>query len=41
MEQWLKEHIKTLPPLNVTEEQRQAAIKKIEQMKALKIKNSI
>lgn len=36
MSEWMKEHIKTPPPVNVTEEQRKQAREKLEQMKQLK-----
>lgn len=32
---WLKEHIKTPPPINVTEDQRKQAQEKIKQIKQL------
>lgn len=35
--QWMKEHIKTPPPVNVTEDQRLQAQAKLEQIKQLKI----
>jgi len=37
MKDWLKEHVKCPPPLNVTEDQRQHAKVKIDQIKQLKI----
>lgn len=37
--QWIQEHIKSLPPINVTEEQRSKARERLEQIKQLKTNN--
>jgi len=40
--EWMKDHVKNPPPLNVTDDQRRLAQEKLQQIKSLKInKNNL